>query len=46
MGRFETPTNFLDGKNSVGFQFLQGDAAEEGVTFFGGLQFLHKTLKT
>ena len=40
----EPPTKFSKRGGSTGSQFLEGVAGKEQVTFFRGLQFLHKKL--
>ena len=42
LGSVELATKFSKSESSVGFQFLEGIAAKEGVTFLVEQQFLHK----
>ena len=46
MGKVEPPTEFSKSKSSVGCQFLEAVAAKKWLTFFEGLNFLHKQLKS
>ena len=42
----EPPTKFSKSSSPVGFQFLEGVAAKEEVTFLGGLLYSHKKRKS
>ena len=46
LGRDENPTKFSKSKISVGFPILEEVTVKEGVTIFGGFQFLHEKLKS